>query len=705
MLHKARRVLEKVGIKPGSGIFTAIQQVKSTLVDPLRRRAMARRGRLQESLPPFPVRVVAAWDALLGKHGLPCLGRAEDHTEKAGSQNSELGLWILCKLLEQNDHPKKFPKALSEGAAGTFCQTLTRQPLPQGVRAEMVEAFFAGRPGDRVLRYIDDKEWVLRSLPLALTPAGRHGILDWLLGTTVKHLGECDLADVIWFALERAEDPTFGLAPTWLRLPAWQTHWPLALTAPGAGQFIQALKSRHPALHNLLPDGTLGLDRVLSAEDQARLVAWEKLGRKAPPPAAGLTEQEPEWFSELAGLSAGDPLIAELVERVRSEKSMDPKWRPGLNILGHCTYSSGVGEVQRHLRIAVRLAEGRTAHRDVPGDWRFDQPTRPDHLGVETYDTTILSVPIFANAGRIYPRAGLARKPGVWRIGYWAWELDVLPQKYARESRHFDEIWTPTRFVADAVRKAAPKAIVNVVLPGAEILPNAPVNRARHGLSESDFVALFMFDVASVIERKNPLAVVEAFRRSLAKKRDARLVFKITRPGFDPEGVRALREAAAKVNAIIIDEHLSRPEAYGIMDMCDCYISLHRSEGYGITIAEALLYGKTVIATGYSGNMDFMSDQTALVVNHTMVPITKKLPYYPMGCNWAEADVDQAAKHLQWAYDHPVLAKRLGDRARTEVSKLLSMESYGQRVLNQIASSRDGRALHRSETASRSKAA
>ena len=129
---------------------------------------------------------------------------------------------------------------------------------------------------------------------------------------------------------------------------------------------------------------------------------------------------------------------------------------------------------------------------------------------------TILGVPVFAHAGRIYPRAGLARKPGVWRIGYWAWELDLLPQKYARESRHFDEIWTPTRFVAEAVRKAAPRATVNVVLPGAEILPNAPVTRARYGLGEADFVAQFMFAVAQVIEWKNPLAVVEAFGPSAA---------------------------------------------------------------------------------------------------------------------------------------------------------------------------------------------
>jgi len=705
MLHKARRALEKVGIKPGSGIFTAIQQVKTALVDPLRRRAMARKGRLQEFLPPFPVRVAGAWDSLLGKHGLPPLGKAENHSGKAGSDNSALGLWILAKLVENPDQARRFPKALSEGSGGVFCRWLASGPLPDGVSPGQVESFFNGRPGDRVLRYIDEKEWVLRTLPLALTPAGRHGILDWLLGTTVRHLGECDLADVIWFALERSEDQTFGLAPTWLRLPAWQTHWPLGLTVAGAGEFIQNLKTRHPALQNLLPDGILGLDQVLPNEDQARLVAWDRLSLPEPPPALVLGDEEPVWFRDLEQLGKTEPLIAELVMRVRKEKAQGEPWRPGLNVLGHCTYSSGVGEVQRHLRIAVKLAGGRTAHRDVPGDWRYDQPTRPDHLGVETFDTTILSVPIFANAGRIYPRAGLARKPGVWRIGYWAWELDLLPQKYARESRHFDEIWTPTRFVAEAVRKAAPRATVNVVLPGAEILPNAPVNRARYGLGESDFVALFMFDVASVIERKNPLAVVEAFRRSLAKKRDARLVFKITRPSFDPDGVRALREAAASVNAIIIDEHLSRPEAYGIMDMCDCYISLHRSEGYGITIAEALLYGKTVIATGYSGNMDFMSDQTALVVNHKLVPITKKLPYYPMGCQWAEADIEQAAAHLQWVYDHPALAKRLGDRARVEVGKLLSMESYGHRVLRQIAASRDARGASDHSTTGRRHAA
>ncbi len=687
MLHKARRVLEKCGVHPGSRLFTLIQNLKSMLVDPVRRRSMARRSRRQESQPPFAVHVPLAWDALLARHGLPSLENSSIHAARAASNPEALGLWVICRLLELTDHRKRFPKALTEGPGGTFCRWLIHHGLPHGVRPEAITALFTGRPGDRVLRYIDDKEWVLRSLPMALTPAGRHGILNWLLGTTVAHLREVDLVDVLWFALERAEDPTFGLAPTWLRLPAWQSHWPLGLTLVGAQDLIDGLKRRHPALANLLPDGLLGLDRIIPAEDQARLVAVEWLRLPSPPSASRIHDQEPAWFSSLIQSRPDNILLASLAARVREEKQEKP-WRPGFNILGHCTYASGIGEVQRHLRLAVGLAGGRTVTRDVPGDWRFDQPTRPDHLGVEVFDTTVLSIPIFAEGKRIYPRAGLNRKSGVWRIGYWYWELEVLPQKYAREAKHFDEIWTPTRFVADAVRAAVPGFPVRVVLPGAEIQHDAPVDRSRFGLSNSDFVVLFMFDVASVMERKNPLAVVEAFRRSLSQFPDARLVFKITRPGFDPEGVCELREAAAQVNAIIIDEHLSRPEAYGIMKMCDCYISLHRSEGYGLTIAEALLYGKTVIATGYSGNIDFMSEKTGLLVNHTLVPIRKNLPYYPKDCHWAEPDIGQAAQHLRWAYDHPLQAKKLGDLARLHTGQLLSMEAYGKRVLAQVSTAR-----------------
>ena len=145
------------------------------------------------------------------------------------------------------------------------------------------------------------------------------------------------------------------------------------------------------------------------------------------------------------------------------------------------------------------------------------------------------------------------------------------------------------------------------------------------------------------------------------------------------------------MNGIIIDQHVSRAEAYGIMNMCDCYISLHRSEGYGITLAEAMLLGKPVIATGYSGNLDFMSGEFSMLVPYKLTTISQNLPYYPKGCRWAEADVDEAAQHLRWAYDHPALARRMGDKARIETARILSMEAYGKRALEQVMASREGR--------------
>lgn len=690
MLHKARRALESIGIKPGGGVFSAIQGLKSVLVDPIRRRAMARRGRNQESAPPFPVHVPQAWNALLAKHGLSELGTSDQHGPRASSDYTALGLWIVCKLLEFKDHRRKFPKALSGGINGEFCSWLGSQELPNGLTSEMVRSHFAGRPGDRVLRYIDDKEWVLRTLPLALTPAGRHGILDWLLGTTVKHLGEVNRSDVLWFALERAEDSTFGLAPTWLRQPSWQAHWPLGLTTVGAGQFLHELKTRHPSLQTLLPDGLLGLDQVLSLEDQARLVATARFGGKIPSGDPGPGNSEPEWVNKLAKENSEDEAIQDLVAKLRQDHAGPNAWKPGLNIFGHCSYWSGVGEAQRLLRQAVDQAGGRSSVRDVPADWRFDQPTRPDFLGVESYDSSVFCIPLFTRGDRILPRSGLNRKPGIRRIAYWYWELEVLPRAHAKNARFFDEIWAATRFVGEAIQAAVPDKPVRVVLPGVELGEVQAVERSKYGISQTDFVVLFMFDVASVIERKNPHAVVEAFRRSLGTRRDARLVIKISRPEFDPDGVRKLREAVAAVNGIVIDQHVSRAEAYGIMDLCDCYISLHRSEGYGITLAEAMLLGKTTIATGYSGNMDFMAPDYSFLVPYKLATIDKKLPYYPRGCRWAEADVDAAASHLLWAYENPALAKKLGDKARTEIGRILSLRSYGERVLSQLQASREG---------------
>jgi glycosyltransferase involved in cell wall biosynthesis len=216
------------------------------------------------------------------------------------------------------------------------------------------------------------------------------------------------------------------------------------------------------------------------------------------------------------------------------------------------------------------------------------------------------------------------------------------------------------------------------------ITQKTPVSRQELGLDPDKYLFMFVFDVASVMERKNPLALVEAYRNAFRGDDRVQLAFKITRSSFDPVGVARLKAEVASVGGVVIDRDLPRDQAYGVLDACDCYVSLHRSEGYGITIAEAMLMGKPTIATGYSGNVDFMSEEDTFMIPYKLEPIKIDLPYYPRGCHWATADTHAAAERMRWVFEHQGEAKSMGLKASARVSELIGMKAYGARIMDRV---------------------
>jgi hypothetical protein len=147
--------------------------------------------------------------------------------------------------------------------------------------------------------------------------------------------------------------------------------------------------------------------------------------------------------------------------------------------------------------------------------------------------------------------------------------------------------------------------------------------------------------------------------------------------------------------ALVIDEVLTREDSYALMHACDCYVSLHRSEGFGLTMAEAMLMGKPVIATGYSANMDFMDEQNSLLVNCKLVALERDVPPYGRDFRLAEPSVEHAVRHLRWVYEHREKARELGERARLDVEDRLSFEAAGRRIANGLAQIRAERAAAR----------
>ncbi|MEM3574926.1 MAG: glycosyltransferase family 4 protein [Candidatus Bathyarchaeia archaeon] len=259
-----------------------------------------------------------------------------------------------------------------------------------------------------------------------------------------------------------------------------------------------------------------------------------------------------------------------------------------------------------------------------------------------------------------------------YNIGIWYWEVSGFPERLRSAFGPYDEIWVTSSFTAGALSRVSPIPVVKVPYPlylNEGLIEDRP--RRLLGLPDDAFIFLFMFDFQSVFERKNPLAVLEAFRRAFGGGGEAMLVINCINSKADPPSHRALMRSASGLNARIIDGHLSDKSYLNLLSACDCYISLHRSEGFGLIMAEAMYLGKPVIATGYSGNMDFMNGDNSLLVRYDLVELERDYGPYEKGNVWAEPDVGHAAELMRWVYENGDEAKGIGRRASEDVRRLM----------------------------------
>jgi glycosyltransferase involved in cell wall biosynthesis len=256
--------------------------------------------------------------------------------------------------------------------------------------------------------------------------------------------------------------------------------------------------------------------------------------------------------------------------------------------------------------------------------------------------------------------------------------LPAVPALWKPAFRYVDEIWTPSRFTADAVRRAAPRGMTVRVAPHPVPLSDAAPDRARFGLDTDRVVVLCAFDLRSTLARKNPLAALEAFRLAVARtRRGATLVFKTVGGSENPAALAALRTAIGDTaDVVLIDEALSAADRDRLLASCDILLSLHRSEGFGLLLAEAMAAGKAVVATAWSGNLDFMDDQTGVMVPYTLIPVDDPQGIYHGGL-WAQADVEAAGRALADLIDDEPRREAMGGRARAFVRDRLALPVVG----------------------------
>ena len=269
-------------------------------------------------------------------------------------------------------------------------------------------------------------------------------------------------------------------------------------------------------------------------------------------------------------------------------------------------------------------------------------------------------------------------------VGCWAWELESLPACWLHSYSYYDELWAMSSFTAEALRKPGLRPVLEV--PHPVTLPNEfkPTPRAEFGFQE-ETVFLFMFDPNSFVARKNPQGVIQAFLHAFpGEDEPVRLVIKTHNAANFHEIFVSLRALAVDRRIEFRDECMDREAVLSLVAAADAFVSLHRSEGFGRGPAEAMLLGKPVILTDYSGTRDFADAGNALLVPYTLVPVAFDEYIGVEGQCWAEPDLDVAATHMRWVHQNPESAYRLGQHAQARIHAKYALANAGPQILKAL---------------------
>ncbi len=363
--------------------------------------------------------------------------------------------------------------------------------------------------------------------------------------------------------------------------------------------------------------------------------------------------------------------------------------RTGMNIVGFFTADLGIGESARCMAraadaasIATCLVPLKLNCRNRLGDPTYSgrlQDSNPHGVNVFHVDPPV--------ARDIDHHHGEAFRKDKYNIGYFAWELPEFPDAWMSSLDYFDEIWCPSDFVRESIALRAHFPVLT--MPHAIGFDRPTQDKAsirrRFGLPADAFLFLFLFDLNSYTARKNPRAVIEAFRGSGLAGGAAALVIKVQNADVNAADFAALTEAVRDLpGTVVISETLSRADVYALESACDCFVSLHRSEGFGLAVAESMYLGKPVIATGWSATSEYLNHDNGLPVRFSLAKLEENHGPYAKGSTWAEPDVGHAAELMRRIAADPSEASRIGAAARRTMEERFSPAVIGARYRRRL---------------------
>ncbi len=361
----------------------------------------------------------------------------------------------------------------------------------------------------------------------------------------------------------------------------------------------------------------------------------------------------------------------------------------GINIAGFLTADLGVGESARCM---VRAADAAA----LPCALVTLKLHCKNRLGDQTYASRLQEDnPHPVNVIHIDPPAardidhhhGEGFRAGKYNIGYFAWELPEFPDAWVPSLDYFDEIWCPSDFTRESIEMKSPVPVLK--MPHAISFPR-PVEsigalRARFGLPHDKFLFLSLIDLNSYAARKNPRAAFGAFRESGLASSGAALIVKVQNALGNPIDFNWLQNAVREIPGTrLITETLPRAEIYALEAACDCFVSLHRSEGFGLAVAECMYLGKPVISTNWSATAEFVDDTTGCPIDYNLVSLDQHHGPYVKGSIWAEPNIVQAGAAMKKLCNDRGLAASLGAAARARMETKYSPAVIGARYRRRL---------------------
>ncbi|MEK4981423.1 glycosyltransferase family 4 protein [Bacillus sp. FSL K6-6540] len=369
------------------------------------------------------------------------------------------------------------------------------------------------------------------------------------------------------------------------------------------------------------------------------------------------------------------------------EKSQDQSYsnnlEKGVNLLGYSRAEMGIGE-------SCRIAANSMDSAGIPfGIINFkgtnsarmsDLTWSSKEIGEPKYNINVFHI----NAEQmleVYAQYGNSLFQNRYNIGFWHWELPDFPDEWLEAFELVDEIWVPSTFVADSIAMKSPVPVVKIP-HSIQVNINEVRGREFFGLPDGVFLFLSMYDVKSYQERKNPKASIEAFKKAF-KPEDSSvgLVLKVNSYNSSKTELDELDELISDYqNIYLIKDTISRNDINALISIIDCFISLHRSEGFGLGLAEAMFLGKPVIGTNWSSNTDFMNTSNSCLVDYHIVQVGKDYGPYKAYQSWADPDLTHAAFFMKKLVTDTSYYNHIAEKGREYIRTNYSPEEVGQLI-------------------------